>query len=214
MQRATVLAFAAGVAAAGTGLFVIGLAPEHDEHAGHDHTDHADHADHAMSPEEEMEAYMATIMPGEHHAAMRRSVGSWTAKTSFVMTPDTPPVEGVGTMEAEWVLGGRYIQGHFHMDDMMGMPFDGISYAGYDNIRQEYVTAWMDTFGTGILRMTGHVHENGQHVMVGKTAMPEGEREMKIVTVWQDDDNFVDRFYDQMPDGSWNQSGTITYTRR
>lgn len=223
MQRSHVLAFVTGLAAAGSGFFITGFGPDDVDHAGHDHTDHAhhdghDHADHqdghTMSPEEEMAAYMATIMPGQHHEHLAKSVGMWDAKTSFTMEPGAPPLEGVGTMECKMIFGGRYLEAHFHMDDMMGMPFDGLSHAGYDNIREQYVTTWMDTMGTGIMYMTGHIHENGKMEMQGKTAMPTGEKGMKIVSQWQGENQFTDTFYDKMPDGSWVKSGYIAYTRR
>lgn len=206
MQRTHTLAFVAGLAAAGSLFFVTGFGPGHDDHEGHDKQ--------AMSPEEEMAAYMATIMPGEHHKHLAKSVGTWDAKTSFMMEPGAPPMEGVGTMTCEMIFGGRYLEAKFHMDDMMGMPFDGLSHTGYDNIREEYVTTWMDTFGTGIMYMTGHIHENGKMEMHGTTAMPSGDKGMKIVSKWDGDDTFTDTFYDEMPDGSWAKSGHITYTRR
>jgi len=213
MQRTTVLAFAAGMAAAGSALFVTGFGPEHD-HKGHQNGSATDHADHAMTPEEEMAAYMASIMPGEPHADLAKGVGTWDAVTSFVMEPSAPPVAGVGTMETEMVLGGRYLVGHFHMDDMMGMPFDGISYTGYDNLRGEYVSTWMDSFGTGIMYMTGHMHETGKMQLQGSAAAPGGEKHMKIISEWQDDDHFTDTFMDKQPDGTWVKSGQIKYTRR
>ncbi|MEM9373707.1 MAG: DUF1579 family protein [Planctomycetota bacterium] len=215
MQRSHLVAFAAGLAAAGSGFFVTGFGPDHGDHKHHDHDHHKHAADApAMSPEEEMEAYMASIMPGDHHAELAKAAGTWDAVTSFMMEPGAPPVAGVGTMECEMVLGGRYLQGRFHMDDMMGVPFDGLSFAGYDNIREEYVTTWMDTFGTGIMYMTGHMHENGKMEMVGASAMPSGDRHMKIVSEWDGDDQFTDTFYDKQPDGSWMKSGHIKYTRR
>ncbi len=210
-KRAAGLAFGAGVVTTAAAVVLLGAGPDHD----HDHKPHDEHdAAAAMSPQEEMEAYMATIMPGEHHKHLVKSAGMWDAKTSFMMEPGAPPVEGVGTMECEMIFGGRYLECRFHMDDMMGMPFDGLSHAGYDNVRQQYVSTWMDTFGTGIMYMTGHMHENGKMEMHGKTAMPSGEKGMKIVSEWHSDDHFTDTFYDQMPDGTWVKSGQIEYTRR
>lgn len=215
MQRTTVLAFLAGAAAAGSALFTTGFGPDHSNHSdhGHAHADQDGHAGHAMSPEEEMAAYMASIMPGEHHEHLAKVVGTWDAVTSFVVDPSQPPLDGTGTMECEMVLGGRYVQGHFHMDDMMGMPFDGISFAGYDNLRQEFVSTWMDSMGTGIMYMTGQM-EGQKMELQGSVAAPGGEKHMKIVTEWQDDDHFTDTFMDKQPDGSWVQSGQISYTRR
>lgn len=217
MQRTSLLAFAAGVAATASVVFLTGFGPgdDHDhDHHGHDHGTNGSAQDHGMSPEEEMAAYMASIMPGEEHAAMGKYIGTWDAKTSFVMDPNSPPVEGVGTMTCDWQLGGRYVRGQFHMDDMMGMPFDGLSYAGFNNITKQHVSVWMDTFGTGIIRMTGHVDEQGVQHMSGITAGPAGDTKMEIVTEWDGKNSFSDTFYDILPDGTRVQSGHIVYTRR
>lgn len=213
MQKTTMLAFLAGVAATGGVVVLTGFGPEHEGH-GQDTGHGAGNGQQAsMTPEEEMAAWMATANPGEQHAALARSVGSWKAKTSFLMDPTAPPVEAEGTMTCEWVLGGRFVKADFHVDDMMGMPFDGLSYVGYDNIKQEYVSTWMDTFGTGIMMMTG-THDGDTATMGGTFMSPMGEETMKIVTEWTDDDHFTDTFYDLMPDGSWQKSGHIEYSRK
>lgn len=226
MKQSTILAFLAGAAATGVAVTLTGLGPEHASHAsaghhqpekdGQGHNGHGAGGDHhqtEMSPEEEMAAWMASSTPGEHHAMLARAVGSWSAKTSFNMEPGAPPMEGEGTMTCEWVLGGRFVKSEMHMDDMMGMPFDGLGYSGYDNLKKEFVGTWMDTFGTGIMMMTG-THTGEQATMVGTVMTPAGEATMKIVSDWQDDDHFTDTFYDLMPDGSWQKSGHVAYTRK
>jgi hypothetical protein len=37
----------------------------------------------------------------------------------------------------------------------MGMPFEGLGYTGYDNVRRKYVGTWMDSFGTGLMNSIG-----------------------------------------------------------
>lgn len=36
-----------------------------------------------------------------------------------------------------------------------GQPFEGMGSIGYDNLRQEYVSIWMDNMSTGMMQMTG-----------------------------------------------------------
>lgn len=50
------------------------------------------------------------------------------------------------TSEHRWVLGDRYVEQRYK-----GMPFEGIGYAGCDNVQKRYVGTWMDTFGTSIM---------------------------------------------------------------
>lgn len=216
MTRTTALAFVAGAAAAAAILVLPGFGPGDDHDHGHDgHNGSAGQPDSGQSErdmQKEMEQWMALASPGEHHAVLDKSVGKWTAKTSFIMDPSQPPTEGEGTMTSEWVLGKRFVKSDFYMKDMMGMEFQGLAYAGYDNMKGEYVSTWMDTFGTGILMMTG-THEGNTAVMQGDAVSPEGPYTMKIVTTWHDDDHFTDVFYDKVGDGEWRRSGEIKYTR-
>tara|TARA_R110000782_G_scaffold175732_1_gene266838 strand:+ start:3027 stop:3689 length:663 start_codon:yes stop_codon:yes gene_type:complete len=219
MTRTTALAFVAGAAAAAAVLVLPGFGPEdgHD-HTGHGHDGHngtAHQPDTGQSDrdmQKEMEQWMAMASPGENHAVLDKSVGKWTAKTSFIMDPSQPPTEGEGTMTSEWVLGKRFVKSDFYMKDMMGTEFQGLAYTGYDNIKGEYVSTWMDTFGTGILMMTGE-HDGSRCVMEGESVSPEGPYTMKIVTTWHDDDHFTDVFYDKVGDDGWRKSGEIKYTR-
>lgn len=207
MTRTNLLAFVAGAGVASGLAVLVGLGPDHDHKAGKGEPAHQ------MSPDEEMSAWMEACMPGEHHAELSKAVGTWTAQTRFIMDPSMPAVESTGTSTTSWVLGGRYLKSDFHLDDMMGMPFDGMGFTGYDNLKQEYVGTWMDTMGTGIMYMTGK-KDGDKTVLTGKGMSPQGPVEMKIVTAWADNDHFTDTFYDKTPDGSWQESGKITYTRK
>src|SRR4029077_17597223 len=78
----------------------------------------------------EMDAYMKLAQPGEHHKRLGHLAGKW--KTSGqMMTPGQPTIEMSGTMEASWILGGRYLQ-ELHTGSFMGQAFEGRSLDGYD----------------------------------------------------------------------------------
>ena len=204
MSRTSILAFASSVVITASLVFLPGFGPGENEPKT---------ADHEMTPEQEMEAWMKSSTPGENHQHMARCVGNWKAKSSFVMDPSAPAVVSEGTMTNTWVLGGRYIKSELKVPDMMGMPFEGLGYAGYDNNAGHYVSVWMDTFGTGILTMTGQ-RDGDTTTIEGSGMSPTGPMTMRIVTTWQGNDQFTDTFFDKMEDGSWSQSGTITYTRQ
>ncbi len=207
LKNTTVLAFAAGAASAASLVLMVASGPENDP-VTQDEMDKMQE----MSPEDMMAAMAKLGQPGPQHKDLGKMVGNWTAKTSFVMGPDAPPMEGSGSMSVEWVLGGRFIKSSFKMD-FMGQPFEGLSYMGYDNAHQRYVSTWMDTMTTNIMYMTGDKEEE-QMVMQGTATTPMGDNPMKIVSEWTGDDTMTDKFYDQMPDGSWVNSATITYTRK
>lgn len=202
------IAFAAGSLVTAGAAMLIGAGPEHK------HEDHADPVDHMaqMSPEEMMAGMMELSTPNEHHAELMETVGNWNAKTSFIMDPAAPPTEGPASMTVKPLLDGRHFMSHFKMD-FMGQPFEGYSIIGYDNAHDEYNSVWIDSMSTKITYMTGNKDENGDLVMHGTASTPMGDNPMKIVTSKDDDGTWTDKFYDQMPDGSWYNSGSITYTR-
>jgi len=51
-------------------------------------------------------------------------------------------------------MGGRY-QMSKHNGNMMGAPFEGMSTVGYDNATKQFVSTWIDNWGTGIMMMSG-----------------------------------------------------------
>jgi len=214
MKLKSTLPFLAGVAATAGIAVLVAAGPEHDHH-GHDMdpvtTDEMNEMM-EMSPEDMMAAMAKMGEPGEHHKELGKMVGNWNAKTSFVIDPDSPPMEGEGEMSIKWVLGGRFLQSNFKMD-FMGEPFEGLSFMGYDNAHEEYVSTWMDSMTTKITYMTGD-KEDGALVMHGISTTPMGDNPMKIVTTNNKDGSVTDKFYDQLPDGTWVNSGSIVYTRK
>lgn len=211
MRATSALTFFAGAASATALALLIASGPEHDPH-GNLTQDEVDQMM-EMSPEDMMAAMAKISTPNEHHQELGKMVGNWTAAASFIMDPTAPPTEGTGSLSLKWELGGRFLRGDFKMD-FMGQPFHGISFTGYDIAHEQYVSTWMDTMSTKITYMEGNQDEAGALVMKGTATTPMGDNPMKIVTTHQDDDTFTDKFYDQMPDGTWFNSGTIVYTRK
>ena len=98
-----------------------------------------------MTPEtmEMMAKWQKTTVPGQHHQALGAMVGEWTTLTKIWMGgPGTPPMESTGTSTIEWALGGRYIK-EITSGTMMGQPFDGIGFTGYDNYKNMYVFSFI-----------------------------------------------------------------------
>jgi hypothetical protein len=149
-------------------------------------TDTAGTGDAAM-----MDAYRKTAQPGEHHKLLDRTVGHWTTQTKLWFTPGQPPVESTGTMDAAWILGGRYLES-IHKGQMMGQGFEGRGIDGYDNASGQYVSTWMDNMGTGILMLTGKADASGKLTVTGDFVDPTSHQKMtyKGVTTPIDADTF------------------------
>jgi hypothetical protein len=211
MKLSSLLAFGAGAAAATSIALLIASGPEHTSQPDTVTPDEMDTMM-EMSPEDMMAAMARIGTPDEHHEELGKLVGNWKAHAKFLMDPGAPMQESMGTMSIKWVLGGRFVKCDFNME-FMGQPFEGLAYTGYDIAHSQYVSTWMDTMSTKITYMEGNMDESGDMVMHGTATTPMGDNPMKIVSTWIDEDTTQDMFYDKMPDGTWMNTGSITYTR-
>jgi len=153
-----------------------------------------------MTPEQ-MEAMQKAMAPGEMHKHLAKMAGDWTFTNKMWMAPGQPPVESTGTMHAETILGGRYVQSVWK-GSFMGQPFEGRATEGYDNVSKQYVSSWVDNMGTGIMYSTGTCEDGGKKcTIVGNTSDPTtgGTTSMKSVLTWIDDNSFKNEMYTKDP---------------
>lgn len=170
----------------------------------------------APSPEEMQKAWAAYMTPGEPHARLARLAGSWTTKTKSWWDPTLPPEETTGTTEYRMVLGGRYLEQRFE-GSMMGQPFSGIGYTGYDNVKKKYESYWIDSAGTGMLVMSGSLDASGKKtVFTGSMVDPTNGKKvaLRAVDIEVDADNSVFELWMSGPDGKMWKSMEMSYTRK
>lgn len=101
-----------------------------------------------------MEAYMKAGEVTEHHGYLKRFAGSWTAETKMWMAPGQPPTSGGGAIEGRLIMGGRFVALDFK-GTMLGRPFEGFQLTGYDNMRKQYLTLWIDDTSTAFFELAG-----------------------------------------------------------
>jgi hypothetical protein len=150
------------------------------------------------------EAYMKAATPGENHKILGNYVGDWTFTNKMWMAPGQPPVESGGTIHAEWILGGRYVQS-VYKGNMMGMPFEGHGTDGYDNVAGKYVSSWVDNMGTGIMTSSGTCDANKVCTQSGDMLDPATGQKvtMRSVISWVSDTSFKLEMY--VKDASGNE---------
>ena len=159
-------------------------------------------AGHAMS-QADMEAMMKAATLGENHKRLARMAGDWTFTNKMWMDPSQPPMESGGTMHAETMMGGRYVEHHWK-GSVMGQPFEGRGTDAYDNVAKQYVSSWIDSMGTGIMQQTGNCDAAGKVCKYsGDTWDPMTGKKttMKSVITWMDDNTFKNEMYGTFPDG-------------
>jgi len=168
-----------------------------------------------MDPQATMEMYQKLATPGEPHKLFATLAGSWTTTTKEWMEPGKPPTESTGTSEMKMVLDGRFLQQEF-TSQMMGQPFSGIGIDGYDNLRKRYVTAWIDTMGTGIFLMEGTASADGKTITLNGRHDEPGGGHMTHRAVWKILDGNTQMFdmYGTHKHGKEMKMLEIAYTRK
>jgi hypothetical protein len=170
------------------------------------------------SQAEMMKRWQESMTPGEPHKMLEKSVGTWeTEAKTWMAGPDSVPTVTKGNVERKMVLGGRYLCEEYS-GDMMGSPFSGIGYTGYDNFKKKFVGTWMDNMSTGVATMEGTLDKSGKQLtMWGKMDDPmtgEKDKKVKYVTKYIDDDHSTFEVYDVTAYGDKKPTMVITYTRK
>lgn len=168
-----------------------------------------------MDPQAMMEVWKKLAMPGEPHKLFASLAGSWTTTTKEWMEPGKPPTESTGTAEMKMLLDGRFLYQEYNAQ-MMGQPFSGVGIDAYDNMTKKYVTAWIDTMGTGIFMMEGTASADGKTVTLKGSHPEPGGGKMTHRAVWKIVDNNSQTFdmYGAHHGGKEMKVLEITYNRK
>jgi hypothetical protein len=112
------------------------------------------------NPMEMMKQMMEMSKLNENHKLLADMNGNWNFAIKMWMNPDpnAKPQESKGSATRKSLMGGRYVvmdvTGKMQMPDQNGkmkdMQFKGMGVEGYDNVKQKFVSSWIDNMGTGI----------------------------------------------------------------
>jgi len=157
------------------------------------------------------------MIPGDYHKMMAKIVGEWTAKSQFWMAPDTKPTETNGTLKAEMILGGRFLQMKYSTV-IMGMPFEGISTDGYDNGKKVFFDSWVDNMGTGIMYSEGVYDEKAKQIEYkGKVFDPAVSKEVpfrETIQLVDDTHMIMERYFPNSKDGREFKAMRVEYVKK
>lgn len=132
---------------------------------------------------EEMKAWEASMTPGEQHKWLASMDGNWNAKVTMWMDPSQPPTVSDATTKNEMIMNGLY-QRSTHTGNMMGMSFEGESITGYDNMKKEYFSTWIDNMGSGIMMVKGNYNEKSKSlILTGTMTDPMTGKDMNVKEV-------------------------------
>lgn len=165
---------------------------------------------HGMTPE-----MMKLMAPGENHKALTNVVGKFNYTMKWWMTPDAKAEESKGTSTSKWVLNGRFVQQEVK-SKMNGQEFNGLGFTGYDNVKGEYQSTWMDSMGTGMMVSTGTMGGTNTLTSTGSFACPmTGEKdkwfrsELKVTN--KNEHTFA--MFGKTPEGKEFKTMEINYKR-
>jgi hypothetical protein len=161
-----------------------------------------------------MEAMMKAATPGDAHKSLDMFAGSWKTTVKSWMAPGTDPMTMEGTSETKWMMGGRYLEQRF-TSAFMGMPFEGLGYTGYDNIKKQYWSTWMDNMSTAMMTSTGS-YDGKTWTFKGTMPDPMTGKDSTLdekITV-TDADHHVMEMWGAGPDGKNFKMMEIAYSRK
>jgi hypothetical protein len=158
---------------------------------------------------------MEKFQPGKEHDAMSKASGKYDVAAKCWMEEGKPAVESKGTAEFTMVLGGRYLRQDFK-GEMMGKPFTGLGYCGFDRAAGKYVSVWMDDYATGMLPMTGTSSDGGKTITyMGEGVCPKDGVKVKLRAVHTQIDNNKSTFdMFETRDDKERKMMELTYTRK
>jgi len=163
-----------------------------------------------------MEAWMKASSPNDRHKAMEPMVGTFNVKVKSWMAPGAPVMESTGVSENTWALGGRYVQMAFK-GSFMNMPFEGIGFTGYDNMKKQYTSYWIDNMSTWGMNTVGKWDAATKSMtFLGTSPDPMTGKDTKVkekITV-TDNNNHLMEMWSAGPDGKMFKMMEIAYTRK
>jgi hypothetical protein len=146
--------------------------------------------------EEEM---MKLAQPGPEHERLKKFVGEWAVHGKFSFGGQDMEADSVASTKA--ILDGRYFAEEVH-GTFQGMPFEGRATTGFDNVKKEFFSTWIDNMGTGLMVSHGKEIEPGKRwEWHGTMDMPEGPVASRQATHWTSDDEYVYEMWVTSPQG-------------
>jgi len=130
--------------------------------------------------------------PGPEHARFEQMVGTWDMEMTMWPQPGAEAVVVNGVVEAELILGGRYLVQTTVIPDGF-FAGESISILGFDRRSEEYTLIGLDTIGTYWVSAQGPSTSENEAVLSGEDFDPifGGTQEYDFVLRWEEDGTFV-----------------------
>jgi hypothetical protein len=171
----------------------------------------------AAEMQKDMEAMQRYGALGPEHARLKSLVGTWDVEATFWMADGEQSGTSKATTEFRSVLADHWLQLDFK-GDMMGQPFHGWGFLGYNNSLKKYQSVWFDSWGTGVMSGEGTADKDGKTITL--VARDTEVRKNKVIIgkdIWrfESDKKLVYEMWRPSPRGGklW-KAMEIVYTRK
>lgn len=137
---------------------------------------------------DQMAEAMRLGAPSEAHKKLDAFAGNWNYTGKFWMEPKQKKAQVMtGKTENSWILGGRFLQAKATGEATKEWPaFEGIGLTGYDNVKQQYTSTWMDNMSTGTMTSTATFDDKNKTLTESGTfTCPIEKSEKKYRSVWK-----------------------------
>jgi hypothetical protein len=177
----------------------------------------------AGGPEEDRQkavekAFEEAGKPGEPHQHLATFAGQWSYTAKYWPSPEAKPEESRGSASLRMIMGGRFLE-QTVKGKAMGMRYEGRGTTGYDTVRRNYETVWIDNMGTGTMVAKGKYHDNLRTIISeGEYSCPiSPDKAQNFRSEWKliDRDNMVFSLFSAglNPDGPVFKTMEMTYRR-
>jgi hypothetical protein len=130
--------------------------------------------------------------PGDAHKVLAGMAGKWRYEAKSWNAEGAKPAEAKGTTTLKMILNGRFLQ---HEMKLKKEKFEGIALYGYNKMKEEFESLWIDNMSTGFTLGRGKNEGGGKVIkQSGETSNPfvmdkdqEFRNEWKII----DKDNMI-----------------------
>lgn len=160
-----------------------------------------------------MEAWQKAATPGDQHAWLMDSAGTWKVQQTMWMQPGAEPTVSEGTAEREALLGGRVLR-ETYSSTFMDQPYQGVAHSGYDIVSGKFWVTWMDNMSTALYSGEGECNDDRDHCtyeVSGTDPMTGGQHTIRIEAAF-DEDGEVHTFH-EAHDGDERKTMEMVYSR-
>lgn len=168
----------------------------------------------AGAPDAQTAAWMKKNEPGPQHKNLGRFDGYYEFTAKAWPAPGQNPTEMKGSSRLRMVLGARFLQERMTAD-LMGAPFEGIGFTGFDTTKNKYVSTWTDSMSTFVTMLEGTETNNGDVLTFTGTSpnAAGGVDRLRLVWTYRDKDHHDSEMFITGADAKEYKAFEFHYTK-